>query len=231
MMLDAYPTLKKLIYLIVFMPVCWAVGLFIFINYIPEHESGENIRPTDAVIILTGGSMRLEEGIDIFNRVGAKKLLISGVAPGVSKAQIFAILTKANRSLNIDPNDIILGNLAYSTSTNASEAKIFMRLNNFNSMILVTSNYHIIRSMKIFQYHMPEIKILPYAVCSEKFRKIGNFISYPSLLLAMQEYNKLLFFYVVKLDQGVTKLYLDFLDLIYSSIRPILFETDRSQPE
>lgn len=230
MILDSYPTVKRLIYLILLVPASWVVGLFIFINNIPEQNLNFT-QPVDAVVILTGGSMRLEEGLEEFARLKAKKLLISGVGQG---ATINTILTGAkNQELlnKINQNDIILGNLANNTITNALETKIFMTLHGFDSMLLVTSNYHILRSVLIFKRQMPEYTIYPFPVCSDNFRKSGNFISLPSLKLSATEYNKLLGFYLMLLDEKFTSIYDGIILQVYQAIRPILSEKDRSQAE
>lgn len=156
------------------------IGLGVYYIQIPKAQT-EYHRDVDAVVILTGGSMRLDSGFEAFKNSNAKKILISGVGKGVQKQDILKNL-KANYEINYD--DIILGELAKSTDDNAVEAKIFMDLNNYNSMLLVTSNYHIPRSTFIFRMMMPNFDISPLAVDNspEDYR----------IKLIINEYNKLL---------------------------------------
>jgi uncharacterized SAM-binding protein YcdF (DUF218 family) len=230
MILDAYPTVKRLIYLILLVPASWVVGLFIFINNIPEQNLSIT-QPVDAVVILTGGSMRLEEGLEAFAHLKAKKLLISGVGQGATINSILSGTKNQELLGKINQDDIILGNLANNTITNALEAKIFMMLHGFKSMLLVTSNYHIMRSVLIFKRQMPEYAIYPFPVCSDNFRKSGNFISLPSLKLSATEYNKLLGFYLMLLDEKFTSIYDSIILQVYKAIRPILSVRDHFQAE
>lgn len=230
MILDSYPSVKRLIYLILLIPTSWVVGLFIFINKIPEQNLSLN-HPVDAVVILTGGSMRLEEGLEAFAQTKAKKLLISGVGQGVTMHSILGGVKDQALLDKINQDDIILGNLANNTITNALEAKIFMMLHGFESMLLVTSNYHIIRSVLIFKRNMPDYTIYPFPVCSDNFRKSGNFISFPSLKLSTTEYNKLLAFYLMLFDEKFTSIYDGITFQVYKLILPILSARDHSEVE
>lgn len=169
----------------------WMSGLTYFIYEIPI-ESELKVASADAIVILTGGSMRLEEGLDLFDKVQTKKVLISGVGKGFSTLDIEHLIKK---SAKLKAEDVILGTIADSTYSNAIEADIFMTLRDFKSMILVTSNYHMLRTKIIFAKIMPEVEITFYPVCSDNFKKGSYFISWPSFKVATNEYNKLLAFY------------------------------------
>lgn len=183
---DLYKTLM----LIAGLALAWLAGLAIFIHNIQEQAPIEQPK-VDAIVILTGGTKRLDEGLGLFEKVGAKKILISGVGKGFSNQSLTPLLKK-HQHVNID--DIFLGELADSTASNAIEAKVFMELNGFHSMLLVTSNYHLLRSSIAFKKEMPDYELYFYPVCSDNFVKKNGIISWPSLKLAVVEYNKLLLF-------------------------------------
>lgn len=185
--------IKKTLSLLTSIIAFWIVGLLLFVYAIPE-TSELKVKSVDAIVILTGGTMRLEEGLELFDKVNAGKILISGVGKGFSKSDI-ASLIKDGSKLQVD--DVILGELAETTYSNGVEADIFMTLHGFKSMLLVTSNYHILRSKAVFTAMMPEFNIAYYPVCSDNFKKTTSFISWPSLKVAISEYNKYIAFYAV----------------------------------
>jgi uncharacterized SAM-binding protein YcdF (DUF218 family) len=166
----------------------WIIGLVIFIHSIPNKKDPVNLESTDAIVVLTGGSMRIEEGFNIFYASDARKILVSGVGSGVKVSDLKKIIKKIGQEAKIDQEKIVLGSIAKNTASNAQETKIFMNLNSFKSLRLVTSNYHIKRSLLIFKSELPGIRIVPHPVCSENFKKNKQ----DSIILAINEYNKLI---------------------------------------
>jgi uncharacterized SAM-binding protein YcdF (DUF218 family) len=177
--------------------MAWVLGICIFIANIPD-EHTPSMEPTDAVVVLTGGSLRLEEGINIFHSFPSKKMLISGIGEGVTIKDLPATSHHLDASIR---DKIVLGEIANSTITNAYETKIFMELNNFHSMRLVTSSYHIPRTKLIFGHVLPNIKIIYHPVYPANFRKNGYYISPKSFLMASNEYNKYLITLAIVADE------------------------------
>ena len=56
----------------------WSFGLFRFADAIPERVEDAATR-TDGIVVLTGGSRRLGEGLELLSRGLAEKLFVSGV--------------------------------------------------------------------------------------------------------------------------------------------------------
>lgn len=187
--------LIKILFALAFLLSSWILGFFYFIDHIPE-ETTKNLGRTDVVVILTGGTFRLEEGINAFANIKAEKILISGVGNGFTKKSLFGKIKNFEILDKIDPTKIELGTLATNTFENAVETKMFMDLHHYKSLRLVTSNYHIPRSMMVFKRIMPEITIVEHPVCTENFRKTGTYLSSSSLKLAIGEYNKTIWFIV-----------------------------------
>jgi len=158
----------------------WIIGLIIFLSHIPQKE--ELIEPADVVAILTGGSDRLGEGFKVFNKSGAKWLLISGVGEGVIRSDFNRYFNK----YSVDPDKVILGKTAADTPGNAFEAGMFMQLHGLNNMLVVTSRYHIPRSKAIFSLENPGLAISYHGVLS------GNYTAKPwrNVSLTILEYNK-----------------------------------------
>lgn len=192
----------KLLILVFILILCfWFIGFL----YFAFHTGKENCttNQVDAIIVLTGGENRIEEAIKLFYITHAKKILISGVGKGVVKND-FATMVKKH---NVANSDIVLGNLAQDTFGNAMEAEIFMKLQGYNSMCLVTSSYHLPRSLKIFKDIMPGIKIAYYPVSHSLDSKSSLISKLKSLRKVFYEYNKYLASYVI--------FYLDALDAAY----------------
>ncbi len=205
MKLNLLYILKAITKFVTFVLLLWLCGIFLFIAQIPE-DRDISMEDTDAVVVLTGGSLRLEEGFSIFSASNSQKLLISGIGDGVKVKDLLAASNKDNLFRDLG-SKIVLGNIATSTITNAYETKIFMELNNFSSMRLVTSNYHMPRSKLIFQHIIPEKEIVYHPVYSINFRKEGYYISFPSFLMIVNEYNKYLMTIALIVDEKCVKLW------------------------
>jgi uncharacterized SAM-binding protein YcdF (DUF218 family) len=146
----------------------WVYGLNSFVKTIPtEVRDTESI--TDGIVILTGGSKRIISAIDLLNEEKAKKLLISGVSRETNLITILILSGPLPDNIADLLDRIEIGYEAESTSGNADETAKWVKENNFQSIRMVTSNYHINRSMLEFNKQMPEIKIIPHPVIPENF--------------------------------------------------------------
>lgn len=136
----------------------WLLGLGLFIFNMPA--ANVDVPQVDAVVILTGGNFRVEEGFKVFKQSKAKYILISGVGHGVVKNDFKNYITK----YDINQDQVVLGNVAEDTVGNALEAFIFMQLHEYKKMLMVTSRYHIPRSSIIFAMENPNIEVEYYSV-------------------------------------------------------------------
>lgn len=176
--------------LLVFAGLLWFAGFCLFNLKINTYKPDYNTK-TDAIIALTGGQNRIAESIKILNEGLADKLFISGVSEQTSMKDI-------ERELAIKPLDdskIILGKKAHNTIENASEAFEWIKENNVNSIRLVTSYYHIPRSLLEFKLYGLRKKILPHPVYSQNvphdwWKNWGTF------KLMVSEYNKYAVVYI-----------------------------------
>lgn len=184
------------IFIIPLVATLWAGGFLWFVNQIPTHVE-DTTSVTDAIVVLTGGSKRLGEGITLLEQGKGRKLLISGVGKNstIHDLQSFSDEVLASQVEPLE-DQIMLGHMAYSTQTNAIETAIWMEFEHMKSLRLVTANYHILRSMAQFQAEMPDVHIIPNPVFPPHFKseKWWNFAGSTKLLCS--EYNK---FLVVKL--------------------------------
>lgn len=140
----------------------WVGGLFLFTAAIPSESAAiDDGRETDAIVVLTGGTMRLESGLALLAQGRARKLFVSGVHRGVDVQELLRVSRQSPQSLDCC---IALGYLADDTRGNAAETAEWMRRNQFRSLRLVTASYHMPRSLVEFRSHMDGVAIVPHPV-------------------------------------------------------------------
>jgi uncharacterized SAM-binding protein YcdF (DUF218 family) len=140
--------------------VLWlgAFGWFLFASLSFDREPRA---ATDAIVVLTGGRLRLETGVALLAAGKAEKLFISGVNPRVDRDEVLRPLAlPAERAACC----IVLGHKADNTVGNARETASWMRQEGYRSLRLVTSWYHIERGLLEFERAMPGITIVAHPV-------------------------------------------------------------------
>lgn len=179
--------LRRALLVLVVLAAAWGLGLAWFVA---QAERGGEVDPnhTDAIVVLTGGSERLRAGLDLLARGLAERLLVSGVHRDVRLEELFA-LAPTDDSLRCC---VDLGYAASDTIGNAREAAAWMRAHGFRSLRLVTSNYHMPRSMLEFRSAMPGIEIKRQPVDPGTVH-LDRWWAWPGTArLIVSEYNKFL---------------------------------------
>ena len=173
----------------------WALGFVLFARYINSYEIDTNTK-TDAIIVLTGGRNRISEGIRLLNENLADRLFISGVPENISIRQI----EKQAKIKADDENKIELGRKAKNTIENAIETEEWIKKNNIKSIRLVTSSYHIPRSLQEFIIYVTmenNLEVVLNPIYSPNVN-LKWWKSWGTFRLLMLEYNKFLFVYVCR---------------------------------
>lgn len=166
----------------------WLVGLFVFAEAIPR-EAQQSREKTDAIVVLTGGSLRLDRGLELLSAHLGTKLFVSGVHRGVDVQQL---IDRSLRAPEIIDCCIVLGYAADHTAGNARETADWMVRQGYGSLRLVTASYHMPRSLAEFRYAMPTIRIIPHPVFPENV-KLEEWWRWPgTAILIVGEYNKFL---------------------------------------
>lgn len=176
-----------------FFVLIWLLGLIWFAETIPDTVEDPD-STTDAIVVLTGGSQRIQAGLQLLAAGKAKKLFVSGVSPGVD---IDALLRVEGQGAETNTRDfvpccIVLGHTADNTFGNALETATFMRDADFHSLRLVTASYHLRRSLLEFSRVMPDVTILPNPVFPENVKQERWWAWPGTLWLIIGEYNKYL---------------------------------------
>lgn len=165
----------------------WVAGLFQFASLVPRQVADPSTR-TDAIVVLTGGSRRLGEGLELLSRGLAEKLFVSGVYQGVDVRKLLRIVRRNPQELE---TQIGIGN-ATNTAENALETMAWMQAREYRSLRLVTAAYHMPRSLLEFRYAMPAVILVPHPVFPENVKQ-ERWWAWPGTgSLMIGEYNKFL---------------------------------------
>lgn len=162
--------MRRLLSCICALVVLWVAAWISFLHDVPK-EPASNTGTTDAIVVLTGGALRVEHGFMRLSEDSAKWLLISGVGGETNLDKLFETHTTPEIRAAIDAKKprIILDHMARTTRTNASETSLFARAHNIQSIRLITANYHMPRSILEMRYAMPNVAIVPDPVFPKGF--------------------------------------------------------------
>ena len=166
--------------------VAAAIGFVGFLSQLRGAETKPD-RKADGIVVLTGGSSRVSDAMELLADGYGKRLLISGVHPTNAASNISRSLSD-NQSLLSCCVD--LDRSAVNTRSNAAQTRRWAHQRGFKSLIVVTSNYHMPRAIVELSHAMPDIALIPYAVVGEKWRDEPWWTSGATLRLLLSEYVK-----------------------------------------
>ncbi len=171
-----------------FLVLVWSLGLLWFAYALPRSVADPETE-TGAIVVLTGGAGRVHQGLALLADGRARKLFVSGVYRGVDVEELLRVSRQTPQELACC---IALGYRADNTRGNAVETAAWLREQKLRSLRLVTSAYHMPRSLLEFRKVMPAVKIVPHPVFPDgyktepRWRWPGN----PGLIV--REYSKYL---------------------------------------
>ena len=145
--------------------------------------------PTDAIVVLTGGRLRLETGLRLLAAGTAKTLFISGVNQRVDRDDLLRALGPAAERAACC---IVLGREADNTFGNARETASWMHEEGYTSLRLVTSWYHMRRGLLEFGRAMPQVTIAAQPVFAQHLDPERWWSWRGAPLLIIGEYHKYL---------------------------------------
>lgn len=160
----------------------WAAGFMAFVYHAYNYPL--NLDQTEGIVILTGGTDRLKTGLELLKQDKSENLFISGVHKNVG-------LDEINKDIDLSGH-ITLGYLAESTLENAKETAQWVKKHKFDSLRLVTSFYHMPRSLLEFKTILPAVKIIPHPVISKRFKRAAWWQDTSILKVLLSEYHKYL---------------------------------------
>ncbi|MGC5779271.1 YdcF family protein [Methylobacterium sp. NFXW15] len=146
--------------------VAFIAGFLAFAGHLARQERTPEGR-TDGIVALTGGAQRIGDAIDLLAAGYGRRLLITGVNERTSREEI-ARLNPTQRQL-IDCC-VDLDYRARNTIGNAIETRRWMRAHHFSTVAVVTSNYHMPRTLIELDHALQENeRIVPHPVVTGGF--------------------------------------------------------------
>lgn len=170
-------------------------GFVGFVRMVPDPQQSAPERG-DGIVALTGGSERLSDALRLLASGRGRRLLISGVNPETSERE----LARAQPDYAAFARCCVdLGRRALNTAGNAVEARRWAETHGFRSLIVVTSGYHMPRTLMELNREMPDVDLIPYAVVTDRLRggpwwrdwatarlMVGEYVKYVAALVRVR---------------------------------------------
>jgi uncharacterized SAM-binding protein YcdF (DUF218 family) len=135
-----------------------------FIWLIPNEEIVLDAK-ADGIVVLTGGSSRIADAVELLASKRGRRLLISGVNPATRQQEIARLMPEYKKIFDCC---VDLDRSALNTVGNAVEARRWAKDQGFKSLIVVTSNYHIPRAMAELSHQLPEASLIAFPVVTHR---------------------------------------------------------------
>jgi len=164
-------------------------GFFWFVAQIANEEVQLN-RKADGIVVLTGAAARIPDAIELLATERGTRLLISGVHRDTSAKEIARLTPLYSKYFQCC---IDLDKSALNTFGNSIETRRWVHDHNFNSIIVVTSNWHMPRAMVELEHQLPDVALIPYPVISERMKNESWWTDGDTMRLLFGEYLKYLF--------------------------------------
>jgi uncharacterized SAM-binding protein YcdF (DUF218 family) len=138
-------------------------GFLLFVSGLERSET-DSRGTADGIVALTGGAERIPDAIELLARGLGTRLLITGVNEKTTREEI--------ARQRPDLRDVFgccvdLDYEALNTIGNAEQTKRWAEQHNFRSLLIVTSSYHMPRTLAELEHAMPGVRLLAHAVVPE----------------------------------------------------------------
>jgi len=164
------------------------LGFAVFTWLLPS-EQVEPDRNADGIVVLTGGSSRIADALQLLSSGRGKRLLISGVNVTTSETAIARHVVDYDRLMACC---VDLDYSAMNTLGNAMQTRRWALEHGFRSLIVVTSMYHMPRALAELSHQLPDIALIPYPVVSDQLRIEPWWSNGATTRLVLSEYLKYL---------------------------------------
>ena len=178
--------------LVVLGAVALMLGFLAFLWLLPNEEVVLD-RNADGIVVLTGGASRVTDGLELLAAHRGKRLLITGVNPGTTTADIARQVAGYDRLLSCC---VDLDYSAINTLGNAVETRRWTIDRGFHSLVIVTSAYHMPRALAEIAHQLPDVTLIPFPVVSDRLRIEPWWSNSNTTRLVLSEYFKYLFAHV-----------------------------------
>jgi uncharacterized SAM-binding protein YcdF (DUF218 family) len=139
-----------------------------FIWQIPKEEVQLDAK-ADGIVVLTGGSSRISDAVELLASKRGRRLLISGVHPTTGQQEITRLMPEYKKIFDCC---VDLDRSALNTVGNATETRRWAKERGFTSLIVVTSNYHIPRAMAELSHQLPDVSLIAFPVVTHRLSEM-----------------------------------------------------------
>lgn len=143
----------------------YCAGFAVFLSEVSFYRKDVPDARADAIVVLTGGVARVDEAVKLLNEKKGARLLISGVHPSASRAVLaktFAVdEDRFNCCVDVDHE-------ALDTVGNAIETADWVAEHGYRSLLVVTNDYHMPRSLLELHSVLPDVELIPHAVVASQ---------------------------------------------------------------
>jgi len=146
-----------------------AGGFWMFVGALERSESMVR-EPVDGIVALTGGADRINEAVDLLMRGRGTRLLITGVNEKTTREELSRVHPDARSAFACC---VDLDYRALNTIGNAEQTRLWARQHGFRSLLVVTSSYHMPRTLAEIGHVLPDVKIFAHSVVPESMNIDG----------------------------------------------------------
>jgi uncharacterized SAM-binding protein YcdF (DUF218 family) len=170
--------------------ILWAgvFGFILFAANVMRTPVAANEK-ADGIVVFTGGQSRIKEGARLLSEGYGARLLISGVNTRTGEAELIRLTELDAKTFNCC---VDLGYTALNTIGNASETQTWANAHQYRSLVVVTSNYHMPRTLVELSRTLPNVRLIPHVVRPATFDTEAWWLSPVTMRNLVAEYIKFL---------------------------------------
>jgi uncharacterized SAM-binding protein YcdF (DUF218 family) len=139
-------------------------GFLLFVGMLDRVE-GSAAKPVDGIVALTGGAERIPDAVDLLVRGRGSRLLITGVNEKTTREEL---ARQRPDSRGAFACCVDLDYRALNTIGNAEQTRAWARRNGFRSLLVVTSTWHMPRTLAELGHVLPDVVLVPHPVVPER---------------------------------------------------------------
>ncbi|MAK81783.1 YdcF family protein [Phenylobacterium sp.] len=181
----------KTLALILVAALIWAAGLLAFAIRVEQSTPAAEPEVADGIVALTGAGSneRIAAGMRLLEAGKGDRMLVSGVNREASREDIRDV----SRAVQLLYDCCVdLGFEAADTFGNAQETAGWVRARRYDSLIIVTADYHMPRAMLELGSALPGIELQAYPVATPSLDAQGWWRTAGGARLMVMEYSKYL---------------------------------------
>lgn len=186
---NRWRAVRRVAAVLTFGGLLFGLGFVGFSTYVAALSAPEQIEAADGIIVLTGGQARVDTAVGLMNSGKGKRLLISGVNR-TARLEDLRVATGGDKRLFNCCVDIDYE--ALDTIGNAAESAKWVREHEYDSVILVTNNYHIPRTLLEMHRLLGDAKLQAYPVVNSRLDGGSWMIKPQAIRVLFTEYTKFL---------------------------------------